>query len=68
MTRDLTFQELSQVTRRHPETLRRLARIGRLPGAYKIGGRWMIAEENARRLRQLPAYAGADARQEGERV
>jgi hypothetical protein len=36
-----------------------------LPGAYKIGGRWMIAEENARLLRQLPIVGRS--RRKGQR-
>lgn len=53
MSRDLTLSELADVTGRHVETLRRLARMGQLPGVYRIGGRWMIAEVNARRLRGI---------------
>lgn len=60
MARDLTLQEFARLTRRHVETLRRLARMGQLPGVYRLGGRWMIAEENARRLRCLPAPRTAD--------
>ncbi len=61
MHTDLTLEELAALIRKHPETVRRLARMGQLPGAYKIGGRWMIAEENARRLRHLPDKGNADA-------
>jgi len=38
MEADLTLQELAAVTRRHPETLRSLARRGKLPGVYRLGG------------------------------
>lgn len=55
MEHDLTIQEFSLITRRHVETLRRLARMEKLPGAYKIGGRWMISQEAADKLRNIPA-------------
>lgn len=32
---DLTIRELARITRRHTETLRRLARNGKLPGASR---------------------------------
>jgi excisionase family DNA binding protein len=48
---DLTIRELSQITRRHVETLRRLARENTLPGAYRIGGRWMFRAEALDALR-----------------
>lgn len=51
---DLTLPELATLTGLHPETLRRLARTGRLPGIYRIGGRWLMARAAADRLRQLP--------------
>jgi hypothetical protein len=54
-TSDLTIEELAVITRKHPETLRRLARTSRLPGVYRIGQRWMISIEAANKLRGLPA-------------
>jgi hypothetical protein len=48
---DLTLHDLSKITRRHIETLRRLARVGALPGAYRIGGRWMIRAESLDQIR-----------------
>ena len=53
MRQDLSFRELSELTGRHVETLRILARSGRLPGAYKLGGRWAISPEAADRLRRV---------------
>ena len=58
MTRDLTIQELSRITGRHVETLRRLARMGKLPGVYQIGRRWMISKAAANRLRCVPKVTG----------
>lgn len=55
MSSDLTLLELASITGRHPETLRSLARQGRLPGVYRLGGRWLIAEEAVQHLRNLPA-------------
>jgi hypothetical protein len=61
MSTDLSFQELAAVTGRHIETLRVLARMGRLPGCYKLGGRWAISREAADRLRHVPtAKTGTD--------
>ncbi len=48
---DLTIQDVAALTAVHPETLRRLARAGRLPGAYKIGRQWRIAAEALARVR-----------------
>ena len=50
---DLSLQELSGITGRHIETLRRLARTNHLPGAYKIGRRWLITPEAVMKLRRL---------------
>ncbi len=57
MVNDLTLQELAEITRRHPETLRRLARMGQLPGIYRIGARWMISKAAAEKLRRVPKDA-----------
>ena len=51
---DLTVSDLGAVLGLHPETLRRLARTGCLPGVYKVGGRWLMSREAAARLRKLP--------------
>ena len=48
---DMTLQEFAEITKRSKETLRRLARGNRLPGAYKIGGRWLINRDVYERLR-----------------
>lgn len=51
---DLSVKDLARLVGRHPETLRRLARRGRLAGAYRLGGRWGICREAADRLRGVP--------------
>jgi len=51
---DFTIDELARLVGRHVETLRRLARMEELPGAYKLGGRWAITREAADRLRRVP--------------
>ncbi len=48
---DQTIQDVATLMAVHPETLRRLARAGRLPGAYKIGRQWRIAAEALARVR-----------------
>lgn len=50
---DVTIRELAVITCRHIETLRRLARATRLPGAYRIGQRWMIRRDAVDALRGL---------------
>jgi len=40
--RDLTLEEIARRTGLNPGTLRRIARRGGLPGAYKLGGRWLV--------------------------
>ena len=52
---DLTLQQLAELTGRHPETLRRLARMDKLPGICKLGHGWFISKEAADRLRRVPA-------------
>lgn len=51
---DFTLPELAALLGLHPETLRRLARTGRLAGVFKVGGRWLMSREAAARLRKLP--------------
>ena len=53
MSKDLTIQELAKVIGRHPETLRRLARMGQLPGIYRLGHCWFISRKAADKLRCL---------------
>ncbi len=45
MTQDFTLRQLAAITGRHVETLRRLARAGKLPGAYRLGDRWLVNRE-----------------------
>ena len=49
--RDLTVLEFASAIGRHPETIRRLARQGRLPGVYRLGGRWMIRPDGIEEIR-----------------
>ena len=51
MNRDYTAAELADLAGVHVATVRRLARAGRLPGAYRIGARWRFAREAIERLR-----------------
>ncbi len=48
---DLTVQDVAELTGVHAATVRRLARAGRLPGAYKIGRQWRFAREAIEDLR-----------------
>ena len=57
---DMTIQEFARLTGRHVETLRRLARMGDLPGVYRLGGRWMIARASANKLRCIPPAPDID--------
>ena len=38
----LTVVEVARLIRKEPETVRELARRGKLPGAQKLGGAWMF--------------------------
>ena len=61
MAPDLTIPQLAKVTGLHPETLRRLARTKRLPGIYRLGGRWLMSRAAADSLRRVPEVeVGAD--------
>ena len=51
MEKDYTVGEFAALVCVHPDTVRRLARAGRLPGAYKVGSQWRIAREAVERLR-----------------
>lgn len=48
---DLTIPDLARLLRLSPETLRSLARLHRLPGAYKVGRNWRISRDAIERLR-----------------
>jgi excisionase family DNA binding protein len=64
---DYTIDELAKLVNKHPETLRQLARLRRLPGAYRIGNEWRINRE----LFQAHRNGGADragSREQGERI
>jgi excisionase family DNA binding protein len=49
--RDYSIKDAAALMGVHPETLRRLARAGRLPGTYKIGRQWRIATEALEHVR-----------------
>ncbi|MCK4376249.1 MAG: helix-turn-helix domain-containing protein [Candidatus Brocadiae bacterium] len=51
MAPDLTVHDVAELTGVHAATVRRLARAGRLPGAYKIGRQWRFAREAIEHLR-----------------
>ena len=51
MQRDLTVRDICRLMELHPDTVRRLARAGRLPGAYKVGRQWRFARESIGKLR-----------------
>ena len=53
MQHDLTLPQIAAITGKHVETLRQLARMGKLK-AYKIGGRWLVPREAFERLRGEP--------------
>jgi excisionase family DNA binding protein len=60
MTADYSVQELARLVGIGPETVRRLARSGRLRGAYKIGGQWRFAREDVDLLRRPHACSDFD--------
>ena len=51
MKPDLTAEDVARLAGVHTATVRRLARAGRLPGAYRIGRQWRFAREAIERLR-----------------
>ena len=51
MTADLTVRQVAHLMGVHPATVRRLARAGKLPGAYKVGRQWRFARETIEELR-----------------
>jgi len=48
---DMTIGQIAKVTGYAPESLRALAKKGKLPGAYKLGGRWLVNREEFERHR-----------------
>lgn len=38
----LTVKEYAHLTRRHPEHVRQLCRVGKVRGAMRVGGQWRI--------------------------
>jgi len=48
---DVTLKQFAEVTQRHIETARRLARSGRINGAYKVGRCWLIRADALDTLR-----------------
>lgn len=48
---DFTLKQLSELTGRPRSSLYRLVRRGRIPGAYRLGGRWHVAKEVFEELR-----------------
>ena len=55
MRPDYTSQDVAELVCVHPETVRRLAREGRMPGAYKVGSRWRFARERIEETRAQTA-------------
>jgi excisionase family DNA binding protein len=51
MRPDFTVQDVADLMGIHPATVRRLARAGRLSGAYKVGSQWRFAREAIAELR-----------------
>ncbi|MBS3764857.1 MAG: helix-turn-helix domain-containing protein, partial [Planctomycetes bacterium] len=51
MQPDLTVRDICKLMEVHPDTVRRLARQDRLPGAYKVGRQWRFAREAIDELR-----------------
>ncbi len=48
---DLGLKELASLLGRSVGTLGAKARLGKLPGVYRDGGRWKMSRENAEKLR-----------------
>ena len=55
---DLSMKEFAELTGRNVNTVRKLAREGKLPGAYRLGGSWKITRLAADRLRGLAPLEG----------
>ncbi len=54
MPKDLTLAEVAEIVDLDVESLRRMARAGKLPGLYKIGGSRRMTRRALDKLRQLP--------------
>lgn len=50
---DLSLDELAELLRVHPETIRRKARASEIPGAYRFGGLWRFRREAIDRIRGI---------------
>ena len=46
----LTAQEVAKYLRVHPYTVKRLARVGKLPG-FKVGGQWRFDQKAIDKLK-----------------
>ena len=58
---DLTLRQLSAITGECVMTLRRRAKAGDLPGAYRPGKRWWrVREEDVPTIRGLPKKGEAE--------
>ena len=47
IVREVTVEEWAEAKRLHPETVRKWARWGRIPGARKMGRVWRIRADEA---------------------
>lgn len=56
---DLTDVEVARALRKHPRTIQRWCKAGKLPGAYKAGRAWRIPRRSLRSA-QLSRAFGAD--------
>ena len=57
---DMTIGQVAKVTGYAPESLRNLAKQGRLPGAYRFGRNWLINREKFQKHRDGDAARQAD--------
>lgn len=48
---DLTVKELAERLNINPHHLRRLIKAGKVPGSYRLFGRWRLREEDLAALR-----------------
>jgi len=46
----MTCEEVAEILRKAPWTIRKMARIGRIPGARRIGGHWRFQPEKIARM------------------
>lgn len=61
MAKDMSLKEVSAILCRHPETLRKMAREGRLPGVYKLGREWFLRREALEMIRHGAGAKEGDA-------